>query len=630
MGETSPKRSWRHRVLRRAPGILATLLLAVASLAGAAAGERGGDASVWFSDLPAHAPGAEAAAQRLVKPVWAALQGHAGADAALAASLVGAAEETGDRSGDSGDLPPRVVFVTAGDGVAEASVVRGEGRGLGAALRHALARYRALEPRREPAIVKLDIVAEVAPLGALREGLSCGVSPGLDGLALDRSTGVALVPDQLAAYAAVTRSGRIHGRLVAAALAGRPLAPGVRADPDALVSGRGWTFRTGAAAFVGGRVLALRRGHRRPRSLTAAQALEAARLGGRYLARSVAANGRFVYIHRPYGGAVPRDYNLTRHAGTLMALLEVYAATREPALLEAANRAAGYLLAHVKPGFADPRGTACAVEGDVIKLGATALSAIALTNWAQATGREDVRPVIIKLGRWLEQTQDERGEFTVHHRVHSMGRILPHRGAYAPGEAVLALTRIHELDAQTHWLDAAEKGARWVIQVRDGGLPDAELPHDHWLLYAMEQLGSRRPDPLWLKHTRRLVRAMIASQHRDPAEADWRGGWYEPPRSTPVATRAEGLTAAYRLLSGAGATDEELSAIREALDLATGFQLRTQYREESTLHLREPQRALGGFRGSLTDDEIRNDFVQHNVSALLRYARIAGGARGER
>jgi len=43
--------------------------------------------------------------------------------------------------------------------------------------------------------------------------------------------------------------------------------------------------------------------------------------------------------------------------------------------------------------------------------------------------------------------------------------------------------------------------------------------------------------------------------------------------------------------------------------------------EEAMFHAR-PQVSLGGFTASLTDPEIRIDFVQHSISALLMTREI--------
>ena len=60
----------------------------------------------------------------------------------------------------------------------------------------------------------------------------------------------------------------------------------------------------------------------------------------------------------------------------------------------------------------------------------------------------------------------------------------------------------------------------------------------------------------------------------------------------------------------------------QVLELGVRFQLQTQLRPESAMYLPDPQRAIGGFRRSLTNFEIRIDYVQHNISSLLLLRRI--------
>ena len=67
---------------------------------------------------------------------------------------------------------------------------------------------------------------------------------------------------------------------------------------------------------------------------------------------------------------------------------------------------------------------------------------------------------------------------------------------------------------------------------------------------------------------------------------------------------------------------QEAIRILDTLQLGVRFQLQTQFRPESVMYLDNPQRAMGGFHASLTDYEIRNDYVQHNISALLAFYAI--------
>jgi hypothetical protein len=59
-----------------------------------------------------------------------------------------------------------------------------------------------------------------------------------------------------------------------------------------------------------------------------------------------------------------------------------------------------------------------------------------------------------------------------------------------------------------------------------------------------------------------------------------------------------------------------------ALMRMAAFQRRCQLRSENALYLPRPNRAIGGFRRSLDTWEIRIDYVQHNLSALLGLRNI--------
>jgi len=232
-------------------------------------------------------------------------------------------------------------------------------------------------------------------------------------------------------------------------------------------------------------------------------------------------------------------------------------------------------------------------------------------------------PTLLELGIWIQSAQGESGEFTVHTQSYPEGEVASSVSKYYPGEALLALTRIYALDPDEAWLDTAEAGAQYLINVRDGGLPDSELPHDHWLLYALNELYRYRPNPLYLNHALRLASAILQSQNRDPVYPDWLGSFYRPPRSAPTATRTEGLCAAYLLAQDSG-HPREAEAILEGMWLGVAFQLQTQFRPESVMYLDNPRRSLGGFHRSLTNFEIRIDYVQHNISSLLCLYRITG------
>lgn len=349
--------------------------------------------------------------------------------------------------------------------------------------------------------------------------------------------------------------------------------------------------------------------------------LEASRLGGNYLRGSLDASGKYNYSYLPKTDQNKRGYNILRHAGTTYSLFELYEATGDPSYLEAGERALGYLRRQIRDCAIDAA-LACVVEGGEVKLGGNGLAMLAFEKHMEVTGKTDDRELLERLGGYLLAEQAPSGEFLVHKRKHPSGTATSFVSGYYPGEALLALVRHPEGDPT--WLDAAARGARWLINVRDKGKGINQLAHDHWLLYALNEIDEHMPEDVFIDHGARIAQAITSGQNRRPAYPDWYGSFYIPPRSTPTATRAEGLSAAYTMLRRGG-RHEEAEAALLTMRHAVRFQLGTQFDAVSSLYLPNRPRALGGFRRALDNFEIRIDYVQHNISALLALRRLTGG-----
>ena len=570
--------------------------------------------SVWFGDLAA------------AKPI-SAEHGRAMAQYAGRAILQGKVDPGGLPGPVRADAAPRIVLLSAGGPGGRASVAVGAGRGIVRAVDAALAAMRRGPPGRRPAWTRLDIVTAARPAaGSWRATLST-FGRGLTGLAMAKGSGVALLPDEvLAAGLLNTRTGYLG--LVAKYLRGDPLRAPAPQKPLRWPTGRGWAF-SAAGWFCDGKIaLPLFRGHRTFPEPSADDALQAAVLGGRYLARGVGSDGRFVYTYRPRTDDAPAVYNILRHAGTVFAMMELYEVTKDAKLLAAAERAIRYLLRSVRPCPTDRR-AAWVVEKGAVKLGGNALAILALAKHAEAAGKRTHLTVMRKLARWIVSVQQPNGRFAVHKLVVSSGKASAFRSEYYPGEAIFALLRLHRIDPQDTWLDAAERNARYLITVRDRGLPDAKLPTDHWLLYALNELHRLRPKALYLDHARRISLAVCGRQIRKHERQDLVGG-YDPraPRCTPAATRTEGLAAAWMLLRDFG-RPADARTVKQAVRLGIRFQLQMQYRPESAMFFPDPARCIGGFRHSYGSPPIRIDAVQHNISALLAWRRILTGRSGD-
>lgn len=359
-------------------------------------------------------------------------------------------------------------------------------------------------------------------------------------------------------------------------------------------------------------------------AFTADELLGRANAAGEYFVRITDARGQFVYVEDPVKGVMNNDYNMLRHAGTTWAMYELYEVNRDEALLAAADRALSFLMSHMDPFGDGRRGKAMVLvsEDHSVKIGGNGLAILALTAHARATGSRIHLPLAERLGEWLTRVQDADGRFKVHIIDWPTQKPRDFRSEYYDGEAAFGLVRLYMATNDRRWLDAAEKAVHHLITVRDAGKSIDELPPDHWLLYALNDLHAARPDALCLEQARRLVERIEKGQHvSPPAPAEWAGGWYDPPRSTPAACRSEGLAAAWQMFTRAG-EHEFAASIRRTIEAAVAFQLRCQVTPEMAKDYVNAARVPGGFRGGPTDPEIRIDYVQHNVAALLGARRL--------
>ena len=530
---------------------------------------------------------------------------------------------------DQGDRFPRIVFLSLGDGMALADVSVGAGLGLAAAASDAASAAGIGEMDRPPRYLKIDFVTGVGTPATVERRGSIELERGLEGLAFDHSSGLAFLPEEVLSRTLVTSDGVIREDNIADYA--RALGGASSSQADQLWSGglaEVRSFTTRSFFSDGSGLRPLERGHARLHRSSLEEILEAATAAGEYLRRSVTGSGRFVYSYLPKTDRVKDDYNILRHAGAVYSMLELYEITEDRDLLAGAVRALEFLREQIEPcPESGAEATACVVEKGYVKLGGNALALLAICKYAQVTGDRSLLSLARRLGRRMLAIQADNGEFKIHKQHVESGRVDDLVSEYYPGEALFALVRLSDLDGDSVWLDAAEAGAQYLITVRDAGLSDAELSHDHWLLYALDELHRRRPGELYERHALRLAAAIIESQNREPEFSDWRGSYYRPPRSTPTATRSEGLCAAHQLARDGGRA-REATAMLEAVRLGVDFQLQTQFRPESALYLEDQQRVLGGFHRSLTDFEIRIDYVQHNISSLLCLLRAEEALRG--
>ncbi|MCC6231746.1 MAG: hypothetical protein IT580_03835 [Verrucomicrobiales bacterium] len=358
----------------------------------------------------------------------------------------------------------------------------------------------------------------------------------------------------------------------------------------------------------------------------------------RYMVRHLDGTGRFDYLNyvdgRPERG--PERYNVLRHAGSIYALAQYQDRSPDPLVRDAILRGAGYLLRrHVQPipgkngvlGIASLPGEEVTGKQAEFKLGGTALGLVALVK-AWQLDHASVPPEVLRgLGRFLLEAQDGEGRFTS--RFDARGVALKGGdSAYYPGEAALALACLHRVDPDPKWLAGAKRGIGYLVR-RRGGTEGAALP-DHWLMLAASEVYGRTEagtatDPerdAAVAHCLGIARGMMREQQKTSTTRGLAGAFGRSGAVAPTATRLEGLIALHRLLP---AEHPERAALRTSIENGLGFLMRGQVAEGSTrggftrVFPREAVKADAGVRRSTAHHEIRIDYVQHALSAMVTY-----------
>lgn len=364
-----------------------------------------------------------------------------------------------------------------------------------------------------------------------------------------------------------------------------------------------------------------------------------------YLHGALDADGRFSYVVDGRTGRTGRTedagYNLLRHAGALYALAAYHA--EHPAVAAdrlRLQRAVDFMFrCCIRPHEADAEALvlwspAELVGGrrdyDVAKLGGAGLAVIALLSLqSQLEGAEAAR-IATGLGRFILSMQMPSGGFYSLFAPELGGRDARWTSLYYPGEAALALVLLYRHDRNVRWLESAADALRFLARQREVA---EDMPPDHWALIATAALLSLPAEAIdeiapaglpadalravLLEHAARIVRSMLADQRQvsEQAHRCAAGGFVPDARTTPTATRLEGLLAIRPLLPDPVLRDE----VGGAIDAGIAFLRDSQLVEGGLLAGAFPRTSPRCGSSVARADEVRIDYVQHALAAMLRY-----------
>jgi hypothetical protein len=364
-----------------------------------------------------------------------------------------------------------------------------------------------------------------------------------------------------------------------------------------------------------------------PARLNAAMVLSAD-----YLERTCNPTGMFAYRVDIESGRLATSYNIVRHDGAVYALAMFNQSFPDRKATDAMIRAANFL--RNRYIGLDRRSNELVVWSRPIpaksetELGASGLGLVALTEARRvqpgAFRLEDMQ----SLGRFILTLQRPDGSFFPKYGPDRGPFDDPHdpQTLYYPGEAALGLISLYELDHAREWLMAAGKALSYLARSRANM---RVLPPDHWALIATAKflpyygvapsLASRAE---LIGHAARISERIL---HEQVTSADpTLDGSFDPAGwTTPAAIRLEGLLAAHEFLP------DDSTGLRRRIEVAA---------QRGVTFLLHAQITTGPYAGGVPGmiraagalalkpnpaaSEVRIDYVQHALSAWLRYQAL--------
>lgn len=343
--------------------------------------------------------------------------------------------------------------------------------------------------------------------------------------------------------------------------------------------------------------------------------------------------GQFKYIYYPvtdnYEAA---GYSLPRHAGTTYALALLYGLLKgRPGVSdeqiarfkEGAERAIGYLATMVEKGTCkdQDRDFVCVASGPRTDLGSSALPLVAIMEYERQTGDARYRDLGRRLANFMLYMQKPDGEFCHQYDVVKARRSCKETMLYYSGEAAFALALTYKHIKDGRYMKAVERSLDYLTGASYWPLSLKFLfGEEHWTCIAAEEAWPHVNKASYARFCYEFARFQRRHQFaQDEGFADYEGGYgitpFFPPHLTPAGSRTEAMVSAYDLGRHRG---EPQPAIGAQIVRAFKYILRHQVRPENAYMYARPRETLGGINKSPIKYEIRIDYVQHTVAAMVR------------
>jgi hypothetical protein len=356
----------------------------------------------------------------------------------------------------------------------------------------------------------------------------------------------------------------------------------------------------------------------------------------RYIRSHTGPSGRFVYlVNMDPDVPVPQEYNILRHAGTIYSLGLANTMLPDAETTAVMGRAVDYMreccLKDLEGGkiaaVAEPDAIASGKRALGYKLGGAGLALVALATYAEIEPGSVPLQDMQKLAGFGQFMQSRRGEFYAKYVPAKGGRQFLGASLYYPGEMALGWLKLYEQQPDAALIESTVKALTFLARERAG---DGSAPADHWALLAtakLFELAERErldiPRDVLFNHALQVCHAMLEEGYAPQPMPVMEGALVPNGVVTPTATRLEGLLAALAFLPEVHPMRKHVEA---AVHRGVDFLLRAQVRGgpyDGALPFAITRVPLDSGTGAAEFNaqagEIRIDYVQHSMSAMVQY-----------
>lgn len=349
--------------------------------------------------------------------------------------------------------------------------------------------------------------------------------------------------------------------------------------------------------------------------LTTDSLRSAIHLGAQWIVNMQETTGRFNYWYNPESSTYSRksEDNFLRQAGTGYSLVSAFQLLGDSSLLKASHLSLDYLNRFLVNRGPD---TAYYMFKRKAKLGGTALPMLVMLKLKELNNDTIYDQKLKALANMILHLQDTYGSGQykstyIYNGSHDYEKNTQWESNIYPGEAMLALAEMYHAFGDNKYLESLKQAVQFYD--RDGNW--RHFSFMPWAVIAMSKIGIITKDPVFVDFAYKMTDRILYWQNLDANDVSY-GSLFGVP-TVFTATWMEGVGAALALSKSLGDTERE-AIYHQRLMISFNWLLQLQYTKGELKQYGYKQDALGGFRRSLVEPEIRIDNTQHAISALTK------------